>query len=83
MITAPFINTKLLSGIVKKKSGDKTVCVAHMYSYKHKKYKKILNVARKYLVHDKDNECIVGDRVQFYYSRPISARKFCIFYRKI
>jgi len=76
-------NKKLLTGIVCKKSGNKTVAVEHTFTYKHKKYCKIIKMKRKYLVHDENNKCEIGDRIYFSYYRPISCRKFYTFYKKI
>ena len=78
-----FVKSKILVGKVKKKSGDKTVKVMYSYTFKHQKYKKILKINKNCLVHDKNNDCNVGDRIEFYYTRPLSARKFHVFYRKI
>lgn len=78
-----FVKSKLLSGIVKKISGNKTLCVVYSYTFKHKKYKKNLTVHKKYLVHDEKNECSVGDKVSFCYYRPISSSKSHILYKKI
>ena len=78
-----FIKTRLLSGIVKKKSGNKTVSIEKNYTFKHKKYKKILSISKKYLIHDENNDCNIGDKIEFYYSRPISCKKFYVFYKKL
>lgn len=73
----------LIVGKVTKKSGDKTVNVNYSYSFKHKKYKKIITFTKKYLVHDEKNECQIGDVIQFYYARPLASKKSHNFYKKI
>ena len=78
-----FFNRKLFSGTVTKKSGDKTVSVIYSYHRKHSKYKKIMKFTRKYLVHDKNNQCDIGNKIYFYYYRPISSKKHYIFLKKI
>jgi len=42
---------------------------------KHKRYKKIITKISKYIVHDEDNQCCIGDIVLFSNSRPYSRKK--------
>lgn len=53
----------------------KTVVVEVKKTVKHNKYKKILNKSLKYIVHDKKNECCIGDIVLIKQSKPYSVRK--------
>jgi len=42
---------------------------------KHRLYKKITRRTSKFLAHDENNTCKVGDRVRIVETRPLSARK--------
>ncbi len=66
---------KVLSGVVIKNSGDKTVSVEVVRTVKHPKYKKIVKRTKKYAAHDESNACKVGDKVEIQESRPISKNK--------
>ncbi len=66
---------KVLSGVVIKNSGDKTVSVEVVRSVKHPRYHKIVKRTKKYAAHDELNTCKVGDKVEIQESRPISKNK--------
>lgn len=66
---------KKLSGIVVKKSGDKTIKVCVNIPVVNKIYKKTLINKYYYQVHDSKNEYKVGDSVKFVFCRKISATK--------
>lgn len=66
---------RVLSGLVVKKSGDKTVSVLVERQVKHPKYNKRIKLSKKYSVHDQENECKIGDRISFIESKPISKNK--------
>lgn len=66
---------KVLSGVVVKASGDKTVSVDVQRTVKHPKYHKIIKRSKKYAAHDELNACKVGDKVQIQESKPISKNK--------
>ena len=66
---------KVLSGVVIKNSGDKTVSVEVVRSVKHPRYHKIIKRTKKYAAHDELNSCKVGDKVEIEESRPISKNK--------
>jgi small subunit ribosomal protein S17 len=66
---------KVLSGVVVKNSGDKTVSVEVVRTVKHPKYHKIVKRTKKYAAHDEANACKVGDKVEIQESRPISKNK--------
>ncbi|MGN0975820.1 MAG: 30S ribosomal protein S17 [Gemmiger sp.] len=51
---------------------DKTVVVAVKDSVQHPLYKKILKRTKKFKVHDENNECGVGDRVEIMETRHFS-----------
>jgi small subunit ribosomal protein S17 len=64
-----------LTGIVVKKSGDKTVSVLVERKVLHPKYHKIVKKFKKYLVHDETNKAGKGDVVLAVECRPISKKK--------
>tara|TARA_A100001015_G_C14443234_1_gene501280 strand:- start:235 stop:483 length:249 start_codon:yes stop_codon:yes gene_type:complete len=66
---------KIFKGVVTKKSGDKTISVLVSEKKRHKIYKKVYTVSKKYLVHDQNNVSQVGQEVSFKPVRPISKNK--------
>jgi small subunit ribosomal protein S17 len=54
---------------------DKTVMVLVERLTRHRSYKKYLRRRAKYLAHDPQNRCRIGDKVKIIESRPISKRK--------
>jgi small subunit ribosomal protein S17 len=55
---------------------DKTAVVAVRWQQRHRLYKKSIRRITKFYVHDKDNECKVGDMVRIQETRPISKNKY-------
>jgi small subunit ribosomal protein S17 len=66
---------KKLIGVVVGTSMEKTVVVLVNRLKKHKTYTKYIKRYSKYLVHDPQNRCQVGDKVKIIESRPISKSK--------
>jgi len=66
---------KLQSGIVNSNNMDKSVVVKIERKIKHPIYKKTLKRSKKYIAHDENNDCKVGDIVQIAECRPLSKRK--------
>ena len=66
---------KKLAGIVVGNKTDKTAAVLVSRLKKHEIYKKYVRKQTKYLVHDPQNKCLVGDRVRIIETRPISKKK--------
>ena len=62
-------------GIVTKTAMKKTVTVAVDRFVQHKLYKKTMRRTSRFLVHDEENNCQIGDRVRIVETRPLSARK--------
>lgn len=62
-------------GIVVSDKRDKTRTVAVDYQQKHKKYGKYLHRQAKFHIHDPENQCALGDRVEITGCRPISKTK--------
>ena len=54
---------------------DKTVVVAIEDNVKHPLYGKIIKNTKKLHVHDENNECGVGDKVEVMETRPLSKTK--------
>jgi len=52
-----------------------TIKVVSIIRKQHPKYKKFINVKKKYLVDSNNVRVIVGDKVEIVASRPISKRK--------
>ncbi|MDR0631930.1 MAG: 30S ribosomal protein S17 [Holosporaceae bacterium] len=65
----------VLEGVVASNSRDKTVAVLVTRRVKHPKYKKYVNIAKKYHAHDEKNECAIGDNVVIGETIPISKTK--------
>ncbi len=66
---------RILSGIVVSSKSDKTIVVKVTRRVKHKLYKKIISLSKKYHAHDEDNNFKVGDNVRIKESKPISKLK--------
>ena len=66
---------KTIVGVVINDKMDKTVVVASSRLTKHVLYKKQVKKRAKYKVHDKNNQCKVGDKVLIVESRPLSKHK--------
>jgi small subunit ribosomal protein S17 len=54
---------------------QKTVTVAVDRRVQHPLYKKIMRKTSKFLAHDENGICKIGDRVRIVETRPLSARK--------
>jgi len=66
---------KIRMGVVSSDKMDKTVVVTVERQFAHPIYKKIVKKTKKFMAHDENNECRIGDRVRIQESRPLSARK--------
>ncbi|KCV70708.1 30S ribosomal protein S17 [Fonticula alba] len=64
-----------LVGTVIRSAMQKTVTVEVPRYYNHHLYRKAILSKKKYLVHDENGSCEVGDRVRIENCRPISKRK--------
>ena len=62
-------------GVVTSTAMQKTVTVAVDRLVRHPLYKKTLRKTSKFLAHDENSSCKVGDRVRITETRPLSARK--------
>ena len=68
-------NQRQLLGTVVKNSGSKTVSVIVERKVKHPVYGKYVKKSKKYLVHDANDDCKVGDTVIIFETKPLSKNK--------
>ena len=68
-------NRRSLQGLVVSDKMDKTVVVRVVRQVKHPRYKKYVRVSKKYMVHDEEGSCGIGDLVTIVESRPLSRKK--------
>ena len=66
---------KVRTGKVVSDKMDKTCVVAIEDAVKHPLYGKIVRRTVKFKVHDENNECGIGDRVEIMETRPLSKDK--------
>jgi small subunit ribosomal protein S17 len=66
---------KRLTGRVTSDKMDKTVVVAVERLQRHRLYGKVLKRTKKYMAHDEENTCRIGDLVRIVESSPLSRRK--------
>ena len=66
---------RLLSGTVVSANSNKTIVVKVTRRVKHKLYRKIISLSKKYHAHDEKNEFNVGDSVSIIEPRPYSKLK--------
>ena len=62
-------------GIVSSNKMDKSVTVVIKRKVKHSVYGKFVNKTRKFLAHDEENTCNIGDTVRIMETRPLSKNK--------
>ena len=66
---------KTRTGKVVSNKMDKTVVVAIEDNARHPLYGKIIRTTKKFMAHDENNECAVGDKVMIMETRPLSRDK--------
>lgn len=66
---------KVYTGKVISDKMDKTVVVAVTRLYQHPDYKKTVKNITKFMAHDEENKCKVGDIVRIIETRPLSRHK--------
>lgn len=64
-----------VNGVIVSNKMDKTVVVQVERLVKHPLYKKYIRRTNKFMAHDKDNACQIGDIVEISESRPLSKTK--------
>lgn len=68
-------NKKSKIGTVVSNKGDKSIVVRVERIVPHPLYKRTVKLSKKYMAHDEENSCQIGDIVQIVECRPISRRK--------
>jgi small subunit ribosomal protein S17 len=66
---------KSLAGTVVSNRMEKTALILVERLTKHRTYGKYIRRRSKYMAHDPQNKCQIGDKVKIVESRPISKRK--------
>lgn len=67
--------SKTITGVVSSIAADKTIVITVHTRKTHPLYKKQYTVTSKYMAHDEENTCQIGDQVSIVETRPLSARK--------
>jgi small subunit ribosomal protein S17 len=62
-------------GVVTSNKSDKTITVIVERKLKHPMYGKFVKRRKKFMAHDENNTCGIGDLVRIVESRPLSALK--------
>lgn len=66
---------KVLQGVVVSVTNDKSIVVRVNRRLRHPVYGKFVNRSKKFMAHDEENACQLGDVVRIVESRPLSRRK--------
>lgn len=62
-------------GVVSSNKMDKTIAVEVQRRIKHPIYGKYMKKSKKFIAHDENNDCNIGDTVRIMETRPLSKRK--------
>jgi small subunit ribosomal protein S17 len=68
-------NPRARIGIVRSNKMDKTAVVEVVRYVRHPLYKKYIRRRVRYLAHDAENNCGIGDEVKIIETRPMSRKK--------
>ena len=66
---------KTRTGVVTSNKMEKTITVAVERKVKHPKYGKFVKKTTKFVAHDENNDCNIGDTVKIMETRPLSKNK--------
>jgi small subunit ribosomal protein S17 len=66
---------KVRTGVVVSNKMDKTVVVEVSRTVVHPIYKKYLRRRKRFMAHDEENRCRIGDEVMIVETRPLSRHK--------
>ena len=66
---------KIRTGVVVSNKMDKTVVVEVTRTVQHPVYKKFVRRRKRFMAHDEDNRCRIGDQVAIVETRPLSRNK--------
>ncbi len=69
------MSKKILIGKVISDKMQKTVVVMVERKVQHSKFKKFVKQKKKFMAHDEDKRCHVGDKVKIIETRPLSKTK--------
>ncbi|GAB4480489.1 MAG: hypothetical protein Kow00124_27210 [Anaerolineae bacterium] len=72
-----------LTGTVISNKMDKTVVVQVTRTGRHPLYGKVIKTHKRYMAHDEDNACEIGDIVVIVESRPLSRHKRWVVQQRI
>ena len=72
------IRDRQRTGLVVSTSLNKTIIANVQTRYQHPMYSKIMSKIKRYMVHDPNNLCTVGDKILIEETRPISSNKYWI-----
>ncbi len=62
-------------GVVVSNKMEKSILVKEVRKIQHKKYGKFVLRTKKYVAHDTENQCNIGDTVKIMETRPLSKTK--------
>lgn len=68
-------NRKVREGLVVSDKMDKSIVIKVERKMKHPIYGKFLKRSTKFMAHDENNDCHIGDRVRIMETRPLSKNK--------
>lgn len=71
----PRSQRKVRKGVVVSNGMDQSIVVRIERTTMHPLYKKVIRRAKKFMAHDAENACNVGDVVRIMECRPLSRRK--------
>ena len=63
------------TGVVVSNKMDKSITVEFVRRVKHPVYGKFLKKTNKFMAHDENNDCNIGDTVRIMETRPLSKNK--------
>jgi|TARA_B100001250_G_C19652232_1_gene723229 small subunit ribosomal protein S17 len=69
------MSVKQKIGTVVSNKMDKTIVIVTENRYSHPLYAKTMKKTKRFMAHDENNECKIGDRVIVEETRPLSAKK--------
>lgn len=73
--TAKTSRKRIVTGKVTSNKADKTITVEMERHVAHPLFKKYYKINKKFLAHDENNSCNIGDTVKIIEHRPLSKRK--------
>ncbi len=68
-------NRRTLTGTVVSDKGDKTIVVSVATLVKHPLFKKYIRRRKKFMAHDPNNDCGIGDTVTIIEHRPMNKKR--------